>query len=62
MYKLHCDLCDKDMSKEENATTVTWEDNEGVEFDYCGIFRRPRKLKAVICDDCLKVLRKKVQE
>ena len=61
MYKLHCDLCDRDMSKDENATKVTWEDNEGVEFDYHGIFRRPRKFEAVICDNCLEFLRNKVK-
>lgn len=61
MYKLHCDLCDRDMSKDENSTTVTWEDNQGVEFDYHGIFRKPRKLKATICDNCLELLRKKAK-
>ena len=60
MYKLHCDLCDRDMSKDENYTTVTWEDNEGVEFDYHGIFRKHRKFKATICDNCLKLLKEKV--
>lgn len=61
MYKLHCDLCDRDMSKDENSTTVTWEDNQGVEFDYHGIFRKPRKFKAAICDNCLELLRKAVK-
>lgn len=60
MYKLHCDLCDKDMSKDENSTIVTWEDNQGVEFYYCGIFRKPRKFKATICDNCLSILKNKV--
>ena len=64
MYKLHCDLCDRDMSKDENSTTVTWEDNQGVEFDYHGIhgiFRKPRKFKANICDKCLETLRNVVE-
>ena len=60
MYKLHCDLCDKDMSKDENSTIVTWKDNQGVEFDYCGILRKPRKFEATICDNCLSLLKNKV--
>jgi hypothetical protein len=48
------------MSKDENSTTVTWEDNEGIELDFHGIFRKPRKFKAAICDNCLKLLKEKV--
>lgn len=57
MYKLHCDLCDRDISKDENTTKVTWEDNQGIEFDYCGVFRKRRKLTVDICDKCLELLK-----
>lgn len=59
MYKLHCDLCDRDLSKDENVTTVTWEDNNG--WESCGIFthKKPRKFKADICDRCLQLLKEK---
>lgn len=57
MYKLHCDLCDRDISKDENITKVTWRDNNGVEFDMGHFFRSKRKFKAHICDECLKLLR-----
>ena len=59
MYKLHCDLCDRDVSKDENVTTVTWEDNNGYTFEFGDIFRKRRKMKCHICDDCLKLLREK---
>ena len=60
MYKLHCDLCDRDLSKDENTTRVTWEDNEGYDTSTYGfVFRKPRKLKVDICDDCLKLLKEK---
>lgn len=59
MYKLHCDLCERDVSKDENVTTVTWEDNKGYSIDFGYIFRKPRKMKCHICDDCLKLLKEK---
>lgn len=34
MYKLHCDLCERDMSKDENTTQVTWKDNNGYGFQW----------------------------
>ena len=59
MYKMHCDLCDRDLSKDENATKITWEDNEG--YDTIGFFafRKPRKLSVYICDICLDFLKQK---
>lgn len=59
MYKLHCDLCGRDMSKDENTTRVTWKDNNG--YDHSGFFvvRKPRKFKADICDECLEFLKSK---
>lgn len=62
MYRLHCDLCERDMSKDENTTKVTWEDNEGYDYEFGHIFRKPRKCSADICDDCLKLLREKAKE
>lgn len=62
MYRLHCDLCEIDMSKDENATTITWEDNNGVTFDFGHIFRNPRKFKAHICDKCIALLREKAKQ
>lgn len=59
MYRLHCDLCGKDVSKEENVTTVTWEDNNGYEQSGFMIFRAKRKFKAHICDVCLELLKRK---
>ena len=60
MYKLHCDLCERDVSKEENVTKVTWEDNNGYEFTSIGyIFRKPRKMICHICDTCLALLKEK---
>jgi hypothetical protein len=59
MYKLHCDLCDRDISKDENTTKVTWEDNQGIEFSTFGhAFRKPRKLTVDICDTCLDLLKR----
>lgn len=57
MYKLHCDLCDRDISKDENMTKVTWRDNNGIEYAMGCFFRSKRKFKAHICDKCLKLLR-----
>lgn len=58
MYKLHCDLCDRDLSKDENTTRVTWEDNNGYEDSGFGhVFRRPRKFKVDICDKCLELIK-----
>ena len=57
MYKLHCDLCERNISKDDNVTQVIWKDNNGVEFDMGYFFRRKRKFKAHICDKCLKLLR-----
>ena len=61
-YKLHCDLCGRDISKDENTTKVTWEDNNGVEYMLGEFLRRKRKFKVDICDDCLKQLREKANE
>lgn len=61
MYKLHCDLCGKDMSKDENYTRVTWEDNNGYETSSFFVFRKPRKLRVDICDNCLKLLKEKAK-
>lgn len=59
MYKLHCDLCDRDISKDANTTQVTWKDNEGYDYEFGHVFRKPRKFSAVICDDCLKLLKER---
>ena len=61
MYRLHCDLCGRDVSEDENVTRITWEDNNGYDFDFGHVFRKPRKFKADICDECLETLRKKAQ-
>lgn len=53
MYKLHFDLCDRDLSKDENTTKVTWEDNNGYETSIFSGFRKPRKFSVGICDKCL---------
>lgn len=60
-YKLHCDLCGRDISKDENTTQVTWVDNNGYTTDFGHVFRAKRKFKADICDNCLELLRKKVE-
>lgn len=62
MWILHCDLCGRDMTKDENKTKVEWKDNEGYESSAFFVFRQPRKFSADICDDCLKLLREKVKE
>ena len=59
MYKLHCDICDRDISKDENTTKVTWEDNQGYEYDFGHVFRKRRKLTVDICDKCLGLLKSK---
>lgn len=61
MYRLHCDLCGRDISKDENTTKVTWEDNNGYCYEFGYVFRKPRKLSVDICDDCLKLLRDKAK-
>lgn len=61
MLKLHCDLCDRILSKDENITRVTWEDNNAYDDTGYGIFRKPRKISADICDKCLRLLREKVK-
>lgn len=59
MYKLHCDLCEHDMSKDENTTRVTWKDNNGYDYEFGHVFRKSRKFSVDICDDCLKLLKEK---
>lgn len=60
MIKTHCDLCDRDMSSDENTTTVTWKDNNGYDYEFGVVFRKKRKFKADICDECISLPRKKV--
>lgn len=52
-----CDLCKKEV-EESNKIEVTIKDYKGVWVDGMG-YRQPakRKYKAVICDNCLKILR-----
>ena len=45
MYKLHCDLCDRDMSKDDNFTQVTWKDNNGIEYSMGCFFRSKENSK-----------------
>lgn len=59
MYKLHCDLCDRDLSNDENVTSITWEDNKGYDDTGFFVFRKPRKIRVDICDICLELLKKK---
>lgn len=61
-YKLHCDLCGRDISHDENTTKITWEDYNGYTSDFGHVFRTKQKFKADICDDCLKLLREKVSK
>lgn len=62
MYKLHCDLCGRDMSKDDNTTKVTWEDNNGYGTSSFFVFRKPRKFSVDICDDCLALLKEKAKQ
>lgn len=57
MWKKHCDICDRDMTKDENQTKVTWEDNNGYEAGRLFVLRAPRKFSADICDECLAKIR-----
>ena len=57
MNKLHCDLCDRDMSKDENFTQVIWKDNNGIAFEFECFHRAKRRFKADICDCCLEKLK-----
>ena len=59
MYKLHCDLCDREVPSSANMTAITWEDNQGYDSYFGHVFRKPRKMKCHICDDCLKLLKEK---
>lgn len=59
MVKICCDLCERDMTKDENRTNVTLEDENGYDYEFGHVFRKPRKLRIDICDDCLKLLRSK---
>ena len=61
MLRMHCDLCERDISKDENTTRVTCEDNIGFDYEFGHVFRKPRKLSVDICDDCLKLLREKAK-
>lgn len=61
MIKICCDLCEKDMTNDSNKTKVTLEDNNGYDIDYCGVFRKPRKIKIDICDECLELLKSKAK-
>lgn len=47
------------MSKDENKTRVTLEDKNGYDYEFGHVFRKPRKLRIDICDDCLELLRSK---
>lgn len=58
-YKLHCDICGRDISHDENTTRVTREDNNGYTSDFGFPFRTKQKFKVDICDDCLKKLKEK---
>lgn len=61
MMKLHCDLCGRDMTYDENKTKVTWEDNNGYETSGFFTFRKPRRISADICDSCLSKLQESVK-
>ena len=61
MNRLHCDLCDTDMTYHENKTKVTWEDNEGCDFEFGHVFRKRRKMTVDICDECLALLKSKAR-
>ena len=51
-----CDLCKKPVD-EFNKTAVIIKDYKGVEYLPYGEFPKKRKIKGVICDDCLDKLR-----
>ena len=52
-----CDLCKKEVG-ESNKTEVIIKDHKGLMWDGFGYMRgAKRKYKAVICDDCLRILR-----
>lgn len=46
------------MSKDENKTRVTLEDKNGYDYEFGHVFRKPRKLRIDICDDCFGVIKK----
>ena len=62
MYRLCCDLCERDMSKDKNKTKVTLEDENGYDYEFGHVFRKPRKLSVDICDNCLKLLKEKAKK
>lgn len=55
-----CDLCKKPVN-DLNKTEVIIKDYKGMEYcsygDYVGPIRKKRKIKGVICDNCLDKLR-----
>ena len=53
-----CDLCGSTVD-EDNKTEVIVKDHKGRVIDEFGVWRTKRRYRAVICDDCLKVLREK---
>lgn len=53
-----CDLCEKKLG-ELNRTEVIIKDYKGMTFENRTAFQEKRKFKAVICDDCLSLLREK---
>jgi hypothetical protein len=57
MYKLHCDLCGRDITNDKNTTRVTWENNIDYEAKTLFIFRKKRKLRADVCDKCIECLK-----
>lgn len=62
MVKICCDLCERDMSNDENKTRVTLEDENGFDFEFGLFFRSPRKIRIDICDKCLKLLKNKGEQ
>ena len=63
MVKICWDLCERDMTKDENRTKVILEDENGYDsLGFCGVVRKPRKLRIDICDNCLKLLKSKARE
>lgn len=62
MVKICCDLCERNMTKDENRTRVTLEDENGYDYEFGHVFRRPRKLRIDICDDCLQLLKSKARK
>ena len=61
LFEIYCDLREKDMTKDRNKTRVTLEDDDGGYWEDGFLFKKKRKIKIDICDECLKLLKSKAK-